>query len=121
MFDKISIPGHDKQYFSYVGLNRQYSNVPAEGTIPSLIRDCYKYSHAVDNDGNQLSSERKNRGFIGSLPILIGLAAFTQPHGDLVNCLANSLAPNMWIRQAKTGERSKSEVTFRFSCGSSIS
>ena len=62
-----------------------------------LLPDEYNYQRTTPA-GHPIQSTTTSAGLIGSLPILIGLAAFSAPKDSLIAVLSNSVTPGAWKR-----------------------
>ena len=78
-------------HFCFVDPHGSSPQVQGRGTINQLLPDCY--------DCPNPSTNRRNRGFIGPIAIMIALAAFsgrTNNAQDMVDIITRSLRPNLW-------------------------
>lgn len=76
--------------YSAVSANGDRQHIAAPGLahwMPQLLPPVYDY---------QMGSVRVQGGLIGSLPLLIALAAFSAPPGVLVGTLTNCVQPMAW-------------------------
>lgn len=76
--------------YSAVSANGDRQHIAAPGSphwMPQLLPRVYDY---------QTGSPRIQAGLIGSLPLLIALAAFSAPPAALVGVLTNCLRPRVW-------------------------
>ena len=88
-FRHVRIANSEHTY-SAVSANGDRQHIAAQGTshwMPQLLPEVY-------NDQSQ--STRKQAGLIGSLPILIALAAFSAPISFLKSVLTSCVRPGRW-------------------------
>ena len=88
-FRHVRIANSEHTY-SAVSANGDHQHIAARGTshwMPQLLPEVY-------NDQSQ--STRKQAGLIGSLPLLIALAAFSAPTSFLESVLTSCVRPGRW-------------------------
>ena len=82
--------GNTQYAYSSLSANGDRQHIAAPGSahwMPQLLPSVYDY---------QTGSPRLQAGLIGSLPLLIALAAFSAPPTALVGVLTNCLQPGRW-------------------------
>ena len=78
-----------EHYFTSIefkGKNKTTAARQPKNIVPELLPEQY----------NGAESLRKNAGLIGSLPLLIGLAALSAPKGRMGDILTECIRPNTW-------------------------
>lgn len=65
--------------------------------IPIFLPCVYDYRPVLGSTGRPTEQPPRSGGLIGSLPLLIGLAAFSAHPTDLVSTLTQCIRPNRWI------------------------
>jgi len=86
--------------YSFINLIGGEKRLAAGGSsawIGQLLPSEYDY-HRTTPDGYLMHSLTASAGLIGSLPILIGLAAFSAPKESLTAVLTSSIKPKAWRR-----------------------
>ena len=76
--------------YSYVSANGDREHIAAPGSrhwMPQLLPRVYD---------NQNGSQRKQAGLVGSIPLLIALAAFSAPPATLIPVLTHCVQPQRW-------------------------
>ena len=89
VFHHIRI-GNTQRTYSAISANGDRQHIAAPGLphwMPQLLPPLYNF---------QSGSFRIQAGLIGSLPLLIALAAFSAPPSVLVGTLTNCLQPTVW-------------------------
>ena len=86
-FNHIGAPYHGGCY-SEINLYGGEQKLFARGPIPNLIPTIYDPLHPPKNG--------VSAGLIGSLPILLALAAFSAPEDRLVHTLTTCIRPGRW-------------------------
>ena len=64
--------------------------------IPRLLPAVYDWQPELNSSGQRTCHTPTSAGLIGSLPLLISLAAFSAPQASLVQTLTGSIAPGVW-------------------------
>lgn len=100
-FNYIPVNGNDtrRTYASVVNLGAE-AHIAGPGSphiVGQLLPSVYVYPQRIDGNNRPVPSEREHSGLIGSLPILLALAAFSAPAGWLDQTLTQSLSPGTWI------------------------
>ena len=77
--------------------------------VGQLLPSVYDYVPSIDSNNRPIPSERDHAGLIGSLPILLALAAFSAPPGLLHQTLTQYVSPGTWIPHSfqRGGKRKK--------------
>lgn len=91
------IPNGPSYTYSSLDLmgGEQHLAAPGSGQwLPQLVPAIYDYQE-VDTDGRPDPSTTRSAGLIGSLPLLLALAAFSAPSESLNTAFA-SVRPGMW-------------------------
>ncbi len=94
-FDHVTSGGNGT--YSYVDVVGGEQHLAAHGPdtwLPQLMPEVYNFQ-AVNTDGRPLRPATQSAGLIGSLPLLIALAAFSAPPDSLAAAM-NSVQPGMW-------------------------
>lgn len=102
-FNYVPVNGNDtrRTYASVVNLGAEAQiagpgSPHIVGPVGSLLPSVYDYQQTLDGNNRPVPSEREHSGLIGSLPILLALAAFSAPKGWLDQTLTQSLRPGIW-------------------------
>lgn len=66
--------------------------------IPQLLSDIYDYRPRLDAHGEPIPPRTESAGLIGSLSILLAMAAFSAPEARLVQVMTGNIQPGRWIR-----------------------
>lgn len=98
-FDHIPKPKTAATYSSIniLGEERHLAAPGSTTWMRQLLPHEYDYQRTAPN-GHPIPSPTTSAGLIGSLPILIGLAAFSAPQDSLTAVLTSSIIPRAWIR-----------------------
>jgi len=86
--------------YSSINILGEERHLAADGSpvwMGQLLPHVYNYQRTTPG-GHPIASTTISAGLIGSLPILIGLAAFSAPKDSLIYVLSNSVAPRAWRR-----------------------
>ena len=89
-FHHIQKANARRTYYSAVSTTGDHQYIGAPGSqhwMPQLLPSIYNY---------QMSKPRLNAGLIGSIPLLVALAAFSAPPAALSEVLTNCVRPNAW-------------------------
>ncbi|KAL9046224.1 MAG: hypothetical protein Q9214_000884 [Letrouitia sp. 1 TL-2023] len=65
--------------------------------IPQLLATVYDYSPTLDAHSEPIPPKTESAGLIGSLPILLAMAAFSAPESRLVQVMTGNIRPGRWI------------------------
>lgn len=97
-FDHIPKTNTNATY-SYINLFGGQKHLAAHGS-PAWMGQLmpYEYDYQQTMNGHPVPSTTTSAGLIGSLPILIGLAAFSAHSDSLATVLSNSVLPGAWTR-----------------------
>lgn len=98
-FEHNRIPNTDRTYSSVVALGSQ-QHLAAPGAphwVPQLLPSIYDYQPRTDQAGRILPTSLRSAGLIGSLPLLLALAAFSGPESQLDTILTQSLRRGVWV------------------------
>lgn len=98
-FDHIPKP-HTSAIYSSINLFGEEKHLAAGGSptwMGQLLPREYNYQRTTPG-GRPIPSPTGSAGLIGSLPILIGLAAFSAPEDSLTAVLTSSIKPQAWRR-----------------------
>ncbi len=76
------------------GVEAKLASYGSPNWVEQLLPNIYDYQ-AVDNQGHPIPPGTQSAGLIGSLPLLIALAAFSAPQDLLVEAL-RSIQPGEW-------------------------
>ena len=97
-FDHVPAQNTARVY-SYVDNMRSQYKIAAPGSdkwIPQLLPPHYNYVPELNNSGQSIPCSNTSAGLIGSLPLLISLAAFSAPPNYLDTVLTRSIQPGAW-------------------------
>ena len=97
-FQHIRI-GHSDTKYSSVQVVASQQHLAAPGAphwIPQLLPAVYDYPR-TDHEGRSLSTSVTSAGLIGSLPLLLALAAFSAPENLLDTILTQCLRRGAWV------------------------
>lgn len=98
-FDHVSQQSSSSTYSS-INLSGEQKHLAASGSptwMDQLLPRLYDYQHSTPG-GGPIPSPTMSAGLIGSLPILIGLAAFSAPRESLRTVLLGSIRTRAWRR-----------------------
>ena len=90
-------PNNHNGTYSYLDLFGAEQHLAAPGSatwLPQLMPPIYNYQE-VTTSGHPVPSRTQSSGLIGSLPLLLALAAFSAPPDSLAEAFA-SVQPGMW-------------------------
>ena len=96
------VPAHGdtrRTYASIVNLGPE-ARIAGPGSpliVGPVLPSVYDYHPLIDSNNRTIPSERDHAGLIGSLPILLALAAFSAPPGLLDQTLTRCVSPGTWI------------------------
>ena len=96
-FDHVA---HSNGTYSYINLLGGQKHLAAKGSstwMGQLLPVEYNYQRTTP-EGEPFPSSTTSAGLIGSLPILVALAAFSAPQNSLVPILASSMTRMAWKR-----------------------
>ena len=91
---------HSNGTYSSINLLGGQKHLAAKGSstwMPQLLPVEYDYQRTT-SEGQPIPSSTTSAGLIGSLPILVALAAFSAPKNSLVPILTRSMAHMAWER-----------------------
>lgn len=91
--------GHPDMTYSSVQVVASQQHLAAPGArhwIPQLLPALYDYQR-TDNQGRSLSTSVTSAGLIGSLPLLLALAAFSGPENQLDMILTQCMRRGAWV------------------------
>lgn len=92
-FEHVRTPAADRTYSSVVVLGSQRHLVASGSSwVPQLVPEIYEPRAGYEGPSKSATSA----GLIGSLPVLIALAAFSGPETRLDTILTQSLRPGVW-------------------------
>lgn len=96
-FQHVRIGNSDTKYSSIqvAGSQRHLAAPGARQWVPQLLPTIYDYSR-TDHQGQSLSTSITSAGLIGSLPLLLALAAFSGPENQLDMILTQCLRRGVW-------------------------
>lgn len=86
-------------YVKYLGGEEHLAARGSNDWMGQLLPFDYNYQQ-TNIEGYPSPSETSSAGLVGSLPILIALAAFSAPRANLVQALTGSMLPRTWRRHA---------------------
>ena len=109
-FDHYPRTNPDSTY-SYINLLGEERQLAAQGScnlVPQLMPREYNYQRTSPN-GHPISSTTTSAGLIGSLPLLVGLGAFSAPRDSITPALTGSItALGAWTHHDwPTGRKSR--------------
>lgn len=111
-FDHIPKPNTNATYSS-INIFGEEKHLAAGGSptwMGQLMPHEYKYQRTTPN-GHPIPSTTTSAGLIGSLPILVGLAAFSAPKDSLIAVLRSSVVPKAWKKHhLPTGRKPRSLI-----------
>lgn len=111
------VPAHGdprRTYASIVNLGVE-ARIAGPGSpliVGPLLPSVYDYHPMIDDNNQPIPSERDHAGLIGSLPILLALAAFSAPPGLLEQTLTRCVSPGTWIPHSFQGGCKRKEHVF---------
>ena len=100
-FNHVRIGYNTPETYSSVSTLGSEQHLAAPGApqwVPQLLPEIYNYRPERDHEGRIIPPRLTSAGVIGSLPLLLALAAFSGPASHLNPILTRSLAPGAWIR-----------------------
>ena len=81
--------------------DQQKLAAPGSGDwIPQLLDTIHDYVPSRDANDNPLPCETQSAGLIGSLPILLSMAAFSAPEPRVSDVMTNYIRRGRWIRHS---------------------
>lgn len=99
--------------YSSLDLLGDQAHLAAHGSqnwVPQLLPNVYDYQE-VDLLGRPISPKTRSAGLIGSLPLLIALAAFSAPQDVLADAL-RSIQPGEWHPHGHPSGRSEYDSSY---------
>lgn len=96
-----------------LGLERHLAAFGSTVWMGQLLPDVYNYQRTTPG-GHPIPSSTTSAGLIGSLPILVGLAAFSAPKDSLTAVLSSSVSPRAWRRHTRPTGRKPCSLTLCF-------
>jgi len=99
-FDHMPKPNTNATYSSINILGGQ-KHLAARGS-PAWMGQLmpHEYDYQRTENGHPVPSTTTSAGLIGSLPMLVGLAAFSAPKDSLTAVLSSSIIPRTWRRHS---------------------
>lgn len=96
-FQHVLVGNSDTRYSSVqvAGSQRHLIAPGARQWVPQLLPTIYDYPR-TDHEGRSLSTSVTSAGLIGSLPLLLALAAFSGPENQLDTILTHCLRRGVW-------------------------
>ena len=91
--------GIGERTYSSVAVIGSQQHLAAPGArqwVPQLLPNIYDYQPRTDHEGRIIPPPTTSAGLIGSLPLLLALAAFSGPARQLHTILTQSLGPGVW-------------------------
>lgn len=89
-------PRSTYSYIENLGSERQIAGPGPAHIVGPLLPAVYDYHQMIDGNNRPVPSEKDHSGLVGSLPILLALAAFSAPQGLLDQTLTRSVQPGTW-------------------------
>ena len=114
-FNHVPAYGDPRRTYASIDHLGQEGRIAGPGSPPTvgpLLPSVYDYHQTIDSNSRPIPSEREHAGLIGSLPILLALAAFSAPPGLLDQTLTRSVAPGTWIPHSFHGGCKRKEHVF---------
>ena len=99
-FNHVPVHGDPRRMYSFIvnlGEEARIAGPASPEIVGSLLPSVYDYHQTTDSNYRSIPSERDHAGLIGSLPILLALAAFSAPPPSLDQTLTRSVFPGRWI------------------------
>lgn len=98
-FNHVPVNGDPRRtYASIVDLGEE-ARIAGPGSphiLDSLLPSVYNYHQTIDENNRPIPSEKEHSGLVGSLPVLLALAAFSAPPGLLDQTFHRSVHPGIW-------------------------
>jgi hypothetical protein len=98
-FDHVP-SGNAGTTYSSVSVTGSQQHLAAPGAVqwvPQLLPQIYDYQPGIDPEGRNIPPSTTSAGLIGSLPLLLAMAAFSGPLRQLDVILTGSLRPGIWV------------------------
>lgn len=102
--------------YSSINILGEEAHLAADGSpvwMGQLLPHVYNYQRTTPG-GRPIPSPTTSAGLIGSLPILVGLAAFSAPKDSLTAVLSSSVFPRAWRRHNQPTGRKLCSLTLSF-------
>ena len=103
-FDHVSISNGTYSSINLLGGQKQLAAKGSSTWMGQLLPVEYDYQR-TNSEGQPIPSNTTSAGLIGSLPILVALAAFSAPKINLDLVLTSSMAPMAWVPHNRTTGR----------------
>lgn len=113
----IGSSGTNYSSVQVAGSERHLAAPGARHWVPQLLPTIYDYPR-TDHEGRSLSASTTSAGLIGSLPLLLALAAFSGPENQLDSILTQSLQPGVWA--SHTNDRGGKLPVFFYHNGANV-
>ena len=98
-FNHVPVNGDSRKAYSSIvnlGSEARIAGPGSRRIVGSLLPSVYDYHQTFDTNNRPIPSERDHAGLIGSLPLLLALAAFSAPPGLLDQAFTRSVIPGTW-------------------------
>lgn len=114
-FNHVPIHGDTRRTYASIvnlGVEALIAGTGSPHIVGPLLPTVYDYHPPIDSNNRPIPSERDHAGLIGSLPILLALAAFSAPPGLLDLTLTGSVSPGAWNPHSFQGGCKRKEHVF---------
>lgn len=78
--------------------------------FPQLLDNIYNYCPPLNTHSEPIPPKTESAGLIGSLSILLAMAAFSAPENRLVQVMTGNIQPGRWIRHTYADGRELLEL-----------